>query len=465
MEHQKRGVEITRKHKRFAFYFAPGVGKTIMMLAAIVDAKANGFTGKVIVLAPKSILSSAWGGDAKHFPQLKTLVVWANNASKRKALIAAGADVYITNPETFKAHVADFYNAGVRWLIVDESSKIKAHDTKITKICIDFARCCERVNLLSGTPAPNGPHEYISQLQCIDLGTFHTGSFYGVANHYFVPIKRTIGGKERIIGWRFNKLRERDFMEKLHARSWALSRDECIDLPGEQDIVREVVLSPEEATAYISMVDELRLELAGEQYKINPQAKLMKLRQLTSGLIYLDGERHHIGTAKLDALADLLDEIGSEQAVIWCEFKSEIEAITELLNSRGAKFGRVFGEVSLDQRTQNINQFQAGELQYLICHPAAAGHGITLTAAAIDIFFSLSFSYEQHEQARCRIYRKGQTRKVVHYYLLSVGTVDGMVRECLGGKRDASEVVLKYLRMDTDDAAGAAAEGNVYANV
>lgn len=446
MRHQERAVENARARRRYALYWQPGCGKTIATFAMIADAFRNGWQGRVLILAPKSILKSAWLADAQHFLNIRAIVVWSDNAIKRKKQIDGVWDVAITNYETFKKHAKDFISQGVRWLVVDESSKVKAHDTAITKTCIWFAAQMDHVNLLSGTPAPNSPAEYIPQLCILDPSIFGTNSFYRIANRYFVPVKRLIGGKERILGWNLHPHHKREFLEKLNGVSWALNRDECIDLPGEQDILRPVELSDAESTAYTSAVEQLRVELAaGETAKIRTQAKLMKLRQLASGILYHDNAVRTLGTSKLDALNELLDELGGEQAVIWAEFTAEIQSVCELLDSRGASFGRIDGGTSLDERTTAIESFQAGKLRYLVCHPLAAGHGVTLTAAANDVFFSLSFSYEEHEQARCRIYRKGQTRKVCHYYLLAHGAVDEVILRALRNKKDAADAVLEYL--------------------
>lgn len=449
MAHQRNAVETSRTHPRYALYWEPGVGKTIAILAMVADAIASGFTGRVVVLAPKSILSSAWLNDARHFPAVRSSVVWADTPAKRKKQIAADSHIFITSYEMFKKHAADFISVGVKWLVIDECSKVKNHDTQITKLCIWFAAQMQRVNLLSGTPAPNGAHEYVPQLFILAPTLFHTTNFYRVANHYFSPVKRMIQGKERIIGWSLQAGRKQEFYDKLKQYSWALTREECIELPAEHNIIRKVELSEQEADAYLTMLERLRLELAGETIRVRANAKIMKLRQLCSGLMYADNELKILGASKLDALSDLLDELAHEQVVIWAEFTAEIDAIMALLDARGASAARIDGTVNDPAtRTAAINRFQqgkAGGLQYLVCHPAAAGHGVTLTAAANDVYFSLSYSYETHDQARARIYRKGQDRKCVHYYLIAAGTIDEVILRALGGKRDASDAIIEYL--------------------
>src|SRR4051812_33523571 len=105
MAHQQRAVDLARQYPRFAFFWEPGAGKTIAVLGIVDDAKGRGFRGKTLVLAPKSILRAAWANDARHFPDLKVVVCWSAKPAERKCLIATpGADVLITNYETFKKH-------------------------------------------------------------------------------------------------------------------------------------------------------------------------------------------------------------------------------------------------------------------------------------------------------------------------------------------------------------------------
>src|SRR5688500_10760585 len=114
MAHQLRAVQLAQRHPRYAFFWEPGAGKTIAVLAIVDDSRAQGRPLKTLVLAPKSILRAAWANDAKHFPRLRTVVCWSAKPAERRRLIASGADVLVTNYETFRKHAADFLAAGVR---------------------------------------------------------------------------------------------------------------------------------------------------------------------------------------------------------------------------------------------------------------------------------------------------------------------------------------------------------------
>lgn len=443
MAHQLRAVQIAQRHPRYAFFWEPGAGKTIAILAIVNEDRV-----KTLVLSPKSILTAAWANDAKHFPRLRVTVCWSTKPAERRRLIAAPADVLVTNYETFRKHAAEFLAAGVRRLVIDESSKVKSPTSQITRAAIEFSDRMDSVYLLSGTPAPNDQTEYWSQCRCVDPAVFGR-SFWRFAYEYFSPVKRMIGAKERIIAWRPLPHKQEDFTAALASRSWSLRKADCLDLPPQVDVIRPVSLSTAEASAYVSMLEDFKVEMRdGSTLSAAAQAVLMKLRQITGGSIYAEGVGREIGQSKIDALADLLDELGERPVIIWAEFTSEINRIVALLAARGAAVAVIDGSTPLEARTSAIALFQGGGLQYLVCHPAAAGHGVTLTAACYDIFYSHSFSFETYEQARNRIHRTGQTEKVTHYHLIATGTIDERVWWALRHKRNGHDAIMDLLKGD-----------------
>lgn len=431
-----------------------GCGKTIGMLAVIADAKARGYSGKTLIVAPKSILHTAWMRDAENFASLKCLVCWSESKPKRLGLIESDCDVLITNFEQFKSHVEDFIRVGVRRLVIDEASKIKSNkaiggESQITLAAVRFAEKCDSVYLLSGTPAPNTELEYFSLARCIDPSLWGWNS-YQFANRYFFPLKRMIrqNGKMRevVTGWKMKDARREDFFNDLKSVWWSLQAKDCLDLPDESDDIREIELTKEEKHAYATILNELKVELAdGRDVDFTTNGKLMKLRQVTGGMVIADGRAESIGDGKIKALLELIEEIGHAQIVVWAQFRHEIAAIVESLRDVGIVTDYIHGDVSGDDRTKIVTAFQAGHIQALVAHPRAAGHGLTLTAARHDCWYSLGWIPEDHEQARKRIHRVGQKWPVIHHYLVAPGTVDVRILAVLKRKATAAEAVKALL--------------------
>ena len=442
--HQERAVRIAHKIPRFLYALDCGTGKTISMLAV-----CQAIPMRTLVVCPKSIMRPAWVRDAEHFPTLKTVVLADSSKARRKANIDAAWDIGIINFDQFKSERQHLERAGVRRLIVDESSKMKNHEAQITKELIAFADKCDSVYLLSGTPAPNNVTEYWAQIRAIrrDLSG---DLFWKWAYYYATPKKRKVyakgGSRDVIESWSQTDAQRAAFEAMMSKCSWALRKEDALDLPKQTDVVVRFPLV-EEADHYARAVDALRIELDGEDpHKINAEAALMKLRQISGGFVIVDGRPRSIGTSKLDVLRETLDQIGPRPCLIWAEFRHEIDAIRDVCVERGESVEYIDGRTSGDAGAIAA-RFQEGKTLRLVCHPAAAGHGITLTRASYSIYYSLGFSYELYKQSRDRIHRAGQTMPCTYYILVGEDTVDESALGVVRGKGTAADAIIAALSL------------------
>jgi SNF2 family DNA or RNA helicase len=434
-------VELSKEFLRYGFWLQPGLGKTVGSLAIVENHPM-----KTVVVCPKSVMRAAWISDAERFfPGLKIVCCWDRQVLNRKNLIMdSDADILVINIDLFKSHKQDFLDAGVKRLILDESSMAKNHKAQRTKALIDFADQMESVYLLSGTPAPNCLTEYYTQVRAINKHIYGA-SFYGFAARFFYTMTRPINGREVITGYKQRTDRMDEFNEKLRSCTWSLSKEDAIDLPSQTDIIRIVDLSQKDRTTYEMVYAGLQAEMEGETLSPSGQAKLMKLRQLSGGFYYQDKKPIFTHTSpKLNDLDSLLDELGKEPVVIWANFRAEIDMILRLLEKRGASYDSIDGRTS--NSSELISKFQDRELQYLVCHPAAAGHGITLTAACYAIYYSMDFSYEKYQQSRDRIHRKGQSKPCTYYHLIADNTTDESILWAVRNKGKISDAVLRILK-------------------
>ena len=440
MAHQKKMIELARQHPRYGFWMQCGLGKTVGGLGIVEDQPM-----KTVVVCPKSVMRVAWENDCQDFfPNLKIVCCWANTKQKRKKLIESDADVLVINIDLFKAHKEDFLEVGVKRLILDESSMAKNHKAQLTKAIIDFADMMDSVYLLSGTPAPNCLTDYYTQVRAINKHVYGA-SFYGFVARFFYTMTRPINGRDVVTGYKQRNDRSEEFHEKLRSCSWSLAKEDAIDLPEKTDVIRIVDLDNKDRQTYEMVYAGLQAEMEGETLSPAGQAKLMKLRQLSSGFYYQDGQTiKTYRNPKIKELNSLLDELGDEQVVIWANFTAEIDMIAEELRNRGCTYDIIDGRTS--NSTELIANFQAKELQYLICHPASAGHGITLTSACYAIYYSMDFSYEKYEQSRDRIHRKGQSRPCTYYHLIADNTTDESILWAVRNKGKISDAVLRILK-------------------
>lgn len=478
MQHQAKAVRVCSQQQRYGFWLGCGTGKTISMLAAIDASKAT-HTGtakdirdvfpeaetsvrlkthngdeptpappylKTVVVCPKAIMRNAWENDAEHFPRLNVVVCWDTTPHKRRDRInTTDADVLVINFEMFKKHRRDLYDAGVRRLIVDESSKLKSPDTQITKSVIQFADHMESVYLLSGTPAPNNDTEYWSQMRCIDKAVFGD-SFYRFAAEYFSPMKRNVRGKEVIIGYKQKEAKRDIFTKRLRARSWSLRKEDALDLPQQLDVVRGFEISKAERQAYDDLETQLRTEAGDGKLSVKAEALANKLRQVCGGWAYDGDSVIDFGRSKLDSLNDLYDEIGpAESVVTWIDYREDSRRVAALCEARGESVEVLDGGTNGNRVKPIVDAFQAGEITRLVCHPASVGHGVTLTRSSYMVFYTPIWSAELYIQARDRIHRKGQRNACTYYHLVADDTIERGVLWACRNKKSKGEAMMKIL--------------------
>lgn len=459
MRHQQLGREIAKYQDRYAFFYDTRTGKTPLSLAIMRDDIIANPSHKWLVVCPLILIDNAWIPDAAQFvPELTTISCHASTPAKRLERLATPANIYVTNTESFVKYREHFDKMGFEGCIVDESSDMKSPSSKVSKELVDFAQTVKRFYLLSGTPAPNGEHEYYMQLKAVDYYGVQS-SYTQFKEYYFVNMSYNP---------QYEKLALRpDRKDELLAliRKYALyvDKEDVLTTPGRTFHEVEFELPADVKKHYNKLKNELYVEL-GDGLRItapSAAAKLNKLNQVTSGFIidtqavkenkfYDDSnlqEWYLLDKYRFDRLALLLEnECRDEQVLIWANYRKEFELISEML---GDRCRCVYGGTSIQDKNDAIQRFKDGRIQYLIANPASADKGLTLTNAHISIYFSLNWSYELFKQSMERIYGdiRKQPKHCDYYVMIAKGTIDRVLySDVLQGKGTASYAVLNHLK-------------------
>ncbi len=459
--HQQLGRELAKYYDRFGFFYDTRTGKTPLSLTIINDDIVDNPSHKWLVVCPLILIYNAWLDDApKFFPDLKVVNCHASTKDKRIKAMNIPANVYLTNTESFISYQSYFAQMGFTGVFVDESSDLKSPKSKVSQAMVDFAQTVKRFYLLSGTPAPNGEHEYYMQMRAIDYYGWHS-SYTQFKEHYFVNLSYEP---------QYEKLALRpDKKDELYDRiakySIYTDKEDVLDTPGRTFHEVEYDMPEELMKHYRTMKNELYLELDGDARILAPSAaaKLNKLNQVSSGFIMdtqAAKENNFYGTDKVEwhlldswrftELQRLLDKEGvkGEQCVIWANYRREFELIKDML---GDQCALVYGGVNIEDKNNAIRAFKEGRIRYLVANPASADKGLTLTNAHIAIYFSLNWSYELFKQSYDRIYadKSIQPKHCDYYIMIAKHTIDGILyRDVLQGKQVGSYAVLNHLKSE-----------------
>ena len=112
-------------------------------------------------------------------------------------------------------------------------------------------------------------------------------------------------------------------------------------------------------------------------------ASITRLRQLALDPALVEESYIHVGSAKVEYVADRLDEIVplGHRALIFSQFTSFLARIRHVLERRGVSVVQLDG--STRNRTEVIERFRSGEAPVLPHFSQAGGSGLTLTEAGL----------------------------------------------------------------------------------
>lgn len=439
-QHQIKAVNFILKNQGSgALFMEIGTGKTLTALTLYKELLQKEPTLKMLVICPISLINAAWGEDIKKFTDFKY-------CNLREG-IDAKCEIYIINYESY--HLERFQNIinslSVDMVVLDESSKIRNPKSRICKTLLHNRNNFKYRIVMSGTPAPNSPEEYWSQMrfcsEALPQSFYRFRNLYmklernGYEPGYVHPAKL---GEMFRKGFKYVLRNEKKFIDEIRPFCFWAKKSECLDLPETMDVIREVTLSDSQMKIYRDMKRHMVAEIGKDLIMANVAlTKLMKLRQLTSGFAIntMGVATETVDNSKLNELSELLEEIGNKQVIIWVQFHKEVEMLSKhLLN-----FTTLYSLTK--DRDKSIEDFKSGKAQYLIAHPKSGGHGLTFTNCDTMVFFSIDYSFEGVEQARGRIHRPGQTNKCTYFYLLAKGTIDETIKQALDKKEDLQALV------------------------
>lgn len=472
-KHQNDAVEFLLKNSGCGLIaHEPGLGKTRTALEAYSRFKTmlgDDPNFHLLVVAPISLLEAAWHEDLARFtPHLSFWNLHKNGIQSPPSQVPH-ANVYAINYEFFqytdKVQRLMGFLTPKQWMaVLDESSKIKNHAASQSKNLLAIKNLFSYRVAMSGTPAPNSEAEYWSQIS-FSMANVLPKSFNQFRRTYFylrgrngqpvaapaVPTRQAMHDlfSKQGAEYAITKEKREELFSVIGPFIHARKKEDCLDLPDQVDEKRLVKMGPNQARAYRQMKNQLVAEIQGQDVVAQVAlAKLMKLREITSGFaISEDQQVVETECPKIDALDDIISELGEKQAIIWCNFTWEIYKVCAMMT----KYGRTATlHGGTKDREDSINGFIKGEYRYLVANPHSAAHGLTFVNCSEQIFFSLDYSWEAYEQARARTHRAGQVNKCTYYHLLAEGTIDEEILGVLKKKGNAQEIVFS-LRADSNE--------------
>ena len=444
---ERFGILPSETHSNgVALLMEMGCGKTITSIAIVGILYQYRHIRRILITAPLSILS-VWEQEFARFAAFPyQLTVLKGSSTQKKEQLSKlhgdGLQIAVVNYESAWRLEKELLAFDADLIIADEAHKIKENRTSQSKAMHNLGDQARYKLLLTGTLITNKELDVFSQYRFLNKEIFGT-SFYAFRSRYFdmcgygnhVPV--------------FKKSLLEEFLQKLHSVAYRVTKAECLDLPQTTEEIRTVELEPKAMKLYKQLEKESFAELSNSEVSaVNVLTKMLRLSQMTGGYLTDDARSiTSVSTAKLDALSDILDTMLAEEKklVILARFVPELDGIQELLKRKQIGYASVRGGVS--NRAEEIRRFQEdADCCVFVGQIAAAGLGITLTAASTMVFYSLDYSMSNFEQAKARIHRVSQTENCLYIYLTAKHTVDTKILRALRDKADLAKMLVDDYR-------------------
>ncbi|MEO1270480.1 MAG: DEAD/DEAH box helicase, partial [Myxococcota bacterium] len=302
-----------------------GLGKTLQVLVTLADTHGLDRGMMSLVVAPVSVLRN-WAAEAKRF--VPGLNVHVHHGHNRRDTVPPDTDVIITSYALLRLELERFAQTRYRYVVLDEAQHIKNARSQVARAA-RLLRANHRL-ALTGTPLENNLHDLWSLFQFVMPGFF--GSEASFRRRYARPIQAD-GDMEAL---RRLKARLRPFVLRR------LKSDVALELPPHQEQVLYCDLGPDQRRLYEQIRATWRSVVLKEVdtrgvggATLTVLEALTRLRQTCcdARLVPLDEARHVQGSAKMELLSELLDDVlaGGHRSLIFSQWPSLLKLVRAML--------------------------------------------------------------------------------------------------------------------------------------
>lgn len=444
-QNQEEAYQFVMQHPSTMLDMDMGTGKTRVAIDVMLD---RSDVRRTLVVCPKAVIPVWRTNTEKFYPGDTTIQIWDKQKGTIKDKSSSIREFMKSNTCASKAVV--IVNYDIVWrdplgdllrqsrfdmVILDESHRIKAAGSKVSKYLALLGKSVPYKLCLSGTPMANSPLDIYGQYRFLDpliFGTNH-GVFlskYAIMSYTNPPF--VIGCKNtQELNSKFRSIAYTCKMQDIQDR---------LKLPEElpPNIIK-LPLSTKDCATCKALNKEFIAECQSGKYVVlnNVLAKVLRLQQITSGFCMAQDAPNdepnavELNSVKADALKDFLQDFSKEEKiVVFCVFKHDIKSVYGVCKSLGVEVYELSGNANT---FEDWKKAKGGVLAVQI---QAGAEGIDMTCARVCVYYSLPHSLALYEQSKARLRRPGQNHKVLFNYLLCESTIDELIHSTLASKHD-----------------------------
>ncbi|GAA1079989.1 SNF2-related protein [Nocardiopsis metallicus] len=412
-----------------------GLGKTVQLLALLTDERAQApAPGPTLLVCPVSLVGN-WRREAEKFaPGLRVHVQHGPDrpSGNDLARIVGACDLVVTTYGVVARDADEL--SGMPWhrVVCDEAQALKNHSTRQAR-AVRSLPAATRI-ALTGTPVENNLGELWSVMEFANPGLLGTAADFQRAVADRAEAEEGAGEGTDLV---------RRLTGPFVLRRLKTDRSIIADLPEKQEMRTWCTLTPEQASLYKAVVDDMAERMAEADEKERKGlvlATMSRLKQICNHPAQFLGDGSVLSgrSGKLDRLESILGEAVAEgdKALCFTQYARWGERLAPYLRSRlGVPVLWLHGGTSRADRERMTDHFQAvsGPVVFLLSLKAA-GTGLNLTAANHVVHVDRWWNPAVENQATDRAFRIGQRRDVQVRKLVCVGTVEERVDEMIERK-------------------------------
>lgn len=413
MPHQLETMMFLLSNERAYNLSSCGSGKTLGCILALKALWDHGKETRIIAVAPGSVIASTWVDHLEQFcPNIPVMNLGDNRTRKKKIKdILTFKGIVLINPDGVKTVIhelvawcaglvifdelagyyrnctSDRWKAAAYLLYRSQAARWAFTGTPITKSLMDSYAQVLLINPDMLPKVKKGTMKYVQYRAMLQ---------YNPVAHIWLPKQ---GALERV----------HDIMQP----AIRFTREDVMkDIKTPILIRKEVPLTVDQK----KMLEDMKAKGAAQYGNQVIRAKeamtiVTKALQICMGEVYdSKGDAVTVPSGpRQQALLDLFEEVEETPVIVAVPFIHTLLALADHLRLKGMRVAVIYGETSLKERGDIIRDFQAGQYDFLLCHPKTLAHGVTLTKSSTVVWYGPIYDLELYLQLCDRIFRFGQT--------------------------------------------------------
>lgn len=438
--YQQEAFEAVKDLDYSAIFHEQGLGKTKIAIDLLLYWLEKRDIDTVLIVTKKQLIRN-WENEFAFHTHIKPQTLSSNRADNFFVLNSPSR-VIITNFETIageEERLCLFLKSRNVAIIIDESTKIKKPEAKLTQSFFHLAPLFKIRTIMSGTPVANRPYDIWAQIYFLDCGQSLGSDFNKFKSATNLTNSMVDNSNERkvfedTVASIFGKIK--DFVVRETKNSGVIT------LPSKQYFNIYCSFETKQEALYNRIKDDMLIfvQQNGEAVVDDSEAclkRLLRLVQVASNPRLVD-DLYGAFSGKEVELQTLLSDITEreEKVIVWSSFIENAEYFCKIYKQHNPV--KIHGRMTIEDRNKSVEQFKHGDSKILFATPQAAKEGLTLTVANNVIFYDRGFNLDDYLQAQDRIHRISQKKTCNIYNLMVKDSIDIWVDKLLQAKQNAA---------------------------